>query len=95
MKEQKNKADLSNGTIVVLGATLILFIVLLFFAIRTEAYALIAVGAGFFVLGILVTLPNLIAWGKGKHREALIRSGKLVEPQKKSYHPHSRFDDND
>ncbi len=93
-KEIKPGEPLKQSTVVVLSVTGGLFLILLYFGLTVEgAWAMALVGAAFLILGILCTLPNILGFIRGKKREHLIKTGKLVEPQKKSFNPHSRFDD--
>ncbi|MDF2686488.1 MAG: hypothetical protein K0S55_1670 [Clostridia bacterium] len=86
---------MKHSTIWVLTFVFLIFGILTYFGIQASAPQLIIVGAALVLFGLLCTLPDLIHYFKGKHREWLIKKGKLIEPQKKAYNPKSRFDDND
>lgn len=86
---------MKHSTIWVLTFVLLIFGILTYFGIQAAAPQLIIAGTALVLFGILCTLPDLIHYFKGKHREWLIKRGKLKEPPKKSYNPKSRFDDND
>lgn len=86
---------MKHGTIWVLTFVLLIFGILAYFAVQTSSPQLIIVGVALVLFGILCTLPDLIHYFKGKHREWLIKRGKLKETPKKTYHPKSRFDDDD
>ena len=96
--EKKNtNAEISQGTIWVLGLGVILIpAILIYFGVVTpNASGLFWTAGGIALACILVCLPNLIGWAKGKKRMKMIKEGKLVEEQKKSYHPGRKFDDDD
>lgn len=96
MKGHKNVPvgeELKQSTVIVLSTVVGLFFCLLYFSVKVKTIIFALVGAAFIVLGILCTLPNLIKFFRGKRREHLIKTGKLIEPAKKSYNPNSRFDD--
>ena len=93
-KELKPGEPLKQSTVIVLSVTGGLFLILLYAGLTVDgAWAMALVGAAFFLLGILCTLPNILGFMRGKKREHLIKTGKLVESSKKSFNPHSRFDD--
>lgn len=96
-QNQNKNADISQGTIWVLGlGVIILPAILIFFGLKTSgATGLFWAAGGIALVSILVTLPNLIGWAKGKKRMKMIKEGKIVEEQKKSYHPGRKFDDDD
>ena len=85
--------DLTAGTIMVLSFTFILMIALIVMGIKVDLPVLIAVGPFFFVVGILLCLPNLKNWVRGKIKEHRIRTGKEKPQPKKTWNPHHRFDD--
>ena len=95
-KPNKN-AEISQGTIWVLGlGAIIIPAILIYFGVVTpNAHALIWVAIALIVFSILITLPNLIPYFKGKRREKLIKQGKIKVEQKKSYNPNHRFDDDE
>lgn len=96
--ENQNKhAEISQGTIWVLGlGVIILPAILIYFGLKTSnATALFWVAGASALVSILFCLPNLIGWVKGKKRMKMIKEGKLVEEQKKSFHPGRKFDDDD
>ena len=86
-------ATLTAGTVMVLSFTTILMGVLIFMGFKVDMPVLFVVGPLFFVIGILLCLPNLINVIKGKIREHNIRTGKEQPVQKKSWDPKHRFDD--
>ena len=96
-EKKNNNADISQGTIWVLGlGVIILPAILIFFGLKTSnASGLFWAAGAIAVVRILVCLPNLIGWAKGKKRMKMIKEGKLVEEQKKSYHPGRKFDDDE
>ncbi|MBE6891471.1 MAG: hypothetical protein E7481_05530 [Ruminococcaceae bacterium] len=96
-KEQKYikpGEPLKQSTVIVFSVAGGLFAILLYAGLTVDgAWPMILIGAAFFLFGILVTLPNILGFIRGKRREHLIKTGKLVEPPKKTFNPHSRFDD--
>ncbi len=86
-------AEITAGTVMVLSFTFILMVVLIVMGVKVDLPVLIAVGPAFFAIGILLCLPNLKNWTKGKIKEHRIRTGKEVPEQKKSWNPNHRFDD--
>ena len=85
---------LKQSTIIVFSVSGGLFALLLYAGLTVDgAWPMIIIGSAFLLLGILVTLPNILGFIRGKRRESLIKKGLLKEPPKKSFNPHSRFDD--
>ena len=96
-KEQKYikpGEPLKQSTVIVFSVAGGLFAILLYAGLTVDgAWPMILIGAAFFLFGILVTLPNILGFIRGKRREHLIKTGKLIEPQKKTFNPHARFED--
>lgn len=93
-KEIKPGEPLKQSTVIVFSVAGGLFAILLYAGLTVDgAWPMIIIGAAFLLFGILVTLPNILGYIRGKRREHLIKTGKLIEPQKKTFNPHSRFDD--
>ena len=91
--EDLHGAELTAGTVMVLSFTFILMIVLIVMGIKVDLPILFGVGPAFFAVGVLLCLPNLKNWVKGKIKEHRIRTGKEQPVQKKSWNPKHRFDD--
>ncbi len=91
--ENLHGSEITSGTVVVLSFTFILMIVLIVMGIKVDLPILIVLGPVFFAIGILLCLPNLKNWVKGKVKEHRIRTGKEQPEQKKSWDPKHRFDD--
>ena len=86
-------SDLTSGTILVLSFTAIIMGVCIFIGVKMDVPILFAVGPLALALGVLLCLPNLKNWIKGKVKEHRIRTGKDVPEQKKTWNPNRRFDD--
>ncbi len=91
--EDLHGATLTQGTVMVLSFTTIILVVCLVLGFRLDAPILFFVGPAFFVIGVVLCLPNLINVIKGKIKEHRIRTGKDVPVQKKSWNPNRKFDD--
>ena len=85
--------ELTAGTVMVLSFTSVLMVALIVIGVRVDLPVLIYVGPAFFVVGVLLCLPNLKNWVKGKIKEHRIRTGKDVPQPKKTWNPNHRFDD--
>ncbi len=86
-------AELTAGTVMVLSFTFVLMIVLIIMGVKVDLPVLIGVGPGFFLLGVLLCLPNLKNWIRGKIKEHRIRTGKEIPQPTKTWNPNHRFDD--
>ncbi len=86
-------AEITPGTVMVLSFTFILMVVLIVMGVKVDLPVLIFVGPLFFAVGILLCLPNLKNWVKGKIKEHRIRTGKERPEQKKTWNPNHPFDD--
>lgn len=84
---------LTQGTVLVLSFGTAALLGGIGVGIAFAGPAAVAVGGGIFVLAVLLCLPNLKNYVKGKKKERLIRKGLWKEEQTKSFHPGSRFDD--
>lgn len=91
--ENLHGATITQGTVMVLSFTGIILIACIFLGIRLDAPILFAVGPAFFLIGVLLCLPNLKNVIRGKIKEHRIRTGKEQPVQKKSWNPNHRFDD--
>lgn len=92
--EIKPGEPLKQSTVIVFSVAGGLFVILLYSGLTIEgAWPMIIIGAFLLLLGFLVTLPNILGFIRGKRREYLIKKGRLTEAPKKSFNPHSRFDD--
>ena len=93
-KELKPGEPLKQSTITVLSVTGGLCILLIFVAFAWAKQPAIAlIGVALLAFGILCTLPNLLAWLRGKKIERLIKQGKYNPPKKKDFNPNHRWGD--
>lgn len=86
-------ASLTPGSVIVLTFTFVLMIVLIVMGIKVDLPVMIVVGVLFFLVGILLCLPNIINTVKGKIKMHRIMTGKEQPVQKKTWNPNHRFDD--
>lgn len=86
-------ASLTPGSVIVLTFTFVLMIVLIVMGIKVDLPIMIVAGVLFFLVGILLCLPNIINTVKGKIKMHRILTGKEKPVQKKTWNPNHRFDD--
>lgn len=86
-------ASLTPGSVIVLTFTFVLMIVLIVMGIKVDLPIMIVAGVLFFLVGILLCLPNIINTVKGKIKMHRILTGKEKPVQKKTWNPDHRFDD--
>ena len=91
--EDLHGSEITSGTVIVLSFTFVLMVVLIVMGVKVDLPILIGIGPVFFVVGVLLCLPNLKNWIRGKIKEHRIRTGKEQPVQKKSWDPNHRFDD--
>ena len=91
--EDLHGSDLTSGTILVLSFTAIIMGVCLFIGVKMSAPILFVVGPLVLAIGVLLCLPNLKNFVKGKIKEHRIKTGKDQPEQKKTWNPNHRFDD--
>lgn len=93
-KELKPGEPLKQSTITVLSVTGGLCIFLIFVAfVWAKVPAIALIGVALLAFGILCTLPNILAWLRGKKIERLIKQGKYNPPKKKDFNPNHRWGD--
>lgn len=97
-KEIKPGEPLKQKTVMLLSITVGLCIFLIFVGLvwipeQTGKILFIVAGVVILLVGVLCTLPNTLAWLRGKKRERLIKQGKLVEEKKKDFNPNNRWGD--
>lgn len=91
--ENLHGTELTQGSVIVLSFTGIILVACILLGIKLDVPALFFVGPAFFLVGILLCLPNLKNVVRGKIKEHRIRTGKEQPVQKKSWDPKHRFDD--
>ncbi len=91
--ENLHGSELTQGTILVLSFGVISCVAGIALGISFAGVAAILIGVGILVLAVLLCLPNLKNFIKGKQKERLIKKGLWKEEPKKTFHPGSRFDD--
>ncbi len=92
-QEDLHGSDLTSGSVIVLTFTAIIMGVCILIGATLDAPLLFAVGPMVFAVGVLLCLPNLKNWIRGKIKEHRIRTGKETPEQKKTWNPNRRFED--
>ena len=92
-KEDLHGTELTSGSVIVLSFTAIIMGVCIFIGVKLNVPALFIIGPIAFAIGVLLCLPNLKNWIRGKIKEHRIRTGKEKPEPKKTWYPNHRFDD--
>jgi len=94
-KELKPGEPLKQSTVTVLSVALgmCVFLIIVGILVPDSRVLFWIAGPVIGAFGILCTLPNLIAYFRGKKIERLIKQGKYNPPKKKDFNPNHRWGD--